>query len=118
MGARSLGARDDASGPRVTPGLAPPLEMLPGVVEAVGKRVPVMIDGNFRRGSDMFKALALGARAVLVGRPVVWGLAAYGAEGVQSVLEMLQTELARDMAQCGKPNLKTLDATVLKVHEA
>ncbi|MEO8593969.1 MAG: alpha-hydroxy-acid oxidizing protein [Candidatus Solibacter sp.] len=102
----------------LAPGLAPPLEMLSGVVDAVGRRVPVLIDGNFRRGSDMFKALALGASAVLVGRPVVWGLAAYGAEGVQSVLEMLQTELARDMAQCGKPNLKTLDATVLKVHEA
>jgi 4-hydroxymandelate oxidase len=101
----------------LTKGMAPPLEMLPGIVDAVGSRVPVMIDGNFRRGSDIFKALAFGARAVLLGRPVVWGLAPYGAPGVQSVLEMLQTEVARDLAQCGKPNLKAVDRTVLRVHE-
>ena len=99
-------------------GTVPPLEMLSAVVDAVGSRVPVMIDGNFRRGSDIFKALAFGARAVLLGRPVVWGLAGYGSSGVQSVLEMLQTEVARDLAQCGKPNLKAVDRTVLKVHEA
>ena len=101
----------------LTPGLAPPMEMLPPIIEAVGGKVPVLIDGSFRRGSDILKALAFGAKAVLVGRPVVWGLAAYGADGVQSVLEMLQTELARVMCMCGNPNLKSIPRTVVKVHE-
>ena len=62
------------------------------------------------------KALAFGAQSVLVGRPAMWGLAAYGADGVQGVVEMLQTVLARYMGMCGKSNLKILDRTVLKVH--
>jgi isopentenyl diphosphate isomerase/L-lactate dehydrogenase-like FMN-dependent dehydrogenase len=65
---------------------------------------------------DILKALALGARAVLLGRPPMWALSAYGADGVQRILEMLQTELARDMAMCGKPNLEAIDGTVLKIH--
>jgi isopentenyl diphosphate isomerase/L-lactate dehydrogenase-like FMN-dependent dehydrogenase len=64
------------------------------------------------------KALALGARAVLVGRPVMWGLAAYGADGVQTVLEMLQTELGRVMGCCGTPNLSTIARAHVKVHAA
>ena len=76
----------------------------------------MLVDGGFRRGTDILKALAFGAQAVLVGRPVMWGLAAYGAEGVQGVLEMLQTELARYMAMCGKSNLGMLDRTLLRVH--
>ena len=68
----------------------------------------MLVDGGFRRGTDIVKALALGARGVLIGRPVMWGLAAYGAEGVQGVLEMLQTETARYMAMCGRPNLAAL----------
>jgi 4-hydroxymandelate oxidase len=74
------------------------------------------MDGGFRRGTDILKALAFGAQAVLVGRPVMWGLAAYGADGVRGVLEMLQTELARYMAMCGKSNLAMLDRTLLRVH--
>ena len=89
---------------------------LPAIVDAVGGRAAVLADGSFRRGTDILKALAFGAQAVLVGRPVVWGLAAYGAAGVQGVLEMLQTELARYMAMCGKPNVAALDRTVLRVH--
>jgi len=77
----------------------------------------VLIDGNFRRGSDIFKALAYGATAVMIGRPAAWGLAAYGPEGAQQVLEMLQTELARDMAHTGRPMLKDIDRTVVKLHE-
>jgi 4-hydroxymandelate oxidase len=100
----------------LTRGMASSMEMLPSITDAVGGRVPVLVDGNFRRGSDIFKALAFGASAVLVGRPVMWGLAAYGTEGVQGVLEMLQTEVARDMCQCGKPNLKALDRSVVKLH--
>jgi 4-hydroxymandelate oxidase len=97
-------------------GMAAPIEVLPAIVDAVGGRAPILIDGSFRRGSDILKALALGASAVMLGRPVLWGLAAYGATGVQAVLEMLQTELARDMAMCGKPNLKSLDRSVVKIH--
>jgi 4-hydroxymandelate oxidase len=91
---------------------------LPAIVDAVGGRAVVLADGSFRRGTDIVKALAFGAQAVLVGRPVMWGLAAYGAAGVQGVLEMLQTELARYMAMCGKPNLAALDRTMLRVHRA
>jgi len=89
---------------------------LPAIVDAVGGRAPVLMDGGFRRGTDILKALAFGAQAVLVGRPVMWGLAAYGADGVRGVLEMLQTELARYMAMCGKSNLAMLDRTLLRVH--
>jgi 4-hydroxymandelate oxidase len=91
---------------------------LPAIVDAVGGRAPVLVDGGFRRGTDIIKALAFGAHAVLIGRPVMWGLAAYGADGVQGVLEMLQTELARYMAMCGKSNLAMLDRSLLRVHRA
>ncbi|HYP05002.1 MAG TPA: alpha-hydroxy-acid oxidizing protein [Bryobacteraceae bacterium] len=97
-------------------GLVDPLEMLPAIVKATGSKIPILIDGSFRRGTDVLKALALGARAVLVARPAMWGLAAYGAEGVQAALEMLQTELARAMAMCGKPTLAAIDASLVKIH--
>jgi isopentenyl diphosphate isomerase/L-lactate dehydrogenase-like FMN-dependent dehydrogenase len=77
------------------------LESLPEVVEAVNGRVPVMIDSGFRRGTDIFKALALGADAVCIGRPYIWGLAAFGQAGVEKVLEMLRAELAMVMGQVG-----------------
>jgi 4-hydroxymandelate oxidase len=94
-------------------GEASSMEVLPSIADAANKRVPIFIDGNFRRGSDIFKALAFGASAVMIGRPLMWGLAAYGTEGVQGVLEMLQTELARDMCQCGKETLKAVDRSVV-----
>ncbi len=97
-------------------GLAASMEVLPGIADAVAGRIPILIDGGFRRGTDVMMALALGAKAVLVARPVVWGLAAYGALGVQTVLEMLQTELGRTMAMCGKPDLKSIDRSVVKLH--
>ncbi len=93
-----------------------PILALPNIVDAVGGKVPVLVDGSFRRGTDILKALAFGAQGVLVGRPIMWGLAAYGADGVQGVVEMLQTELARYMGMCGKSNLKVLDRTMVKVH--
>jgi 4-hydroxymandelate oxidase len=77
------------------------IECLPEVVDAVRGRVPVLIDGGFRRGTDIFKALALGARAVGVGRPYIWGLAAFGEAGVDRVIEMLRAELELVMKQCG-----------------
>ena len=89
---------------------------LPAIVDRVAGRVPVLVDGSFRRGTDILKALAFGASAVAVGRPVMWGLAAYGAAGVQGVVEMLQTELARYMAMCGRSTVKMLDRSMLQVH--
>ena len=89
---------------------------LPNIIDAVGGKVPVLTDGSFRRGTDTFKALAFGAKGVLIGRPVMWGLSAYGDAGVQGVIEMAQTELARYMGMCGKVNLKALDRTAVKVH--
>jgi 4-hydroxymandelate oxidase len=91
---------------------------LPQIVDAVDGKVPVLVDGSFRRGTDILKALAFGAQGVLVGRPAMWGLAAYGADGVQGVIEMLQTELARYMGMCGRSNVRMLDRTLLKVHAA
>jgi isopentenyl diphosphate isomerase/L-lactate dehydrogenase-like FMN-dependent dehydrogenase len=97
-------------------GLASSIEVLPAIVEAVGGRAPILIDGGFRRGSDILKAIALGARAVLVTRPVLWGLAAYGAPGVQHVIELLQTELARDMAMCGRAKIAGVDKSLVRIH--
>ena len=102
--------------PRSLAGIASSLEVLPSIVDAMGGKVAILIDGSFRRGSDVLKALALGAQAVLLGRPPVWGLAAYGADGVQKVVELLQTELAQDMAMCGKVNLKAVDRSLVKIH--
>jgi len=86
------------------------------VVQAVGDQIPVLVDSSFRRGTDILKALGLGAKGVLIGRPVMWGLAAYGADGVQGVVEMLQTELARYMGMCGRPNLAAVDSSLVRVH--
>lgn len=86
------------------------------VVQAIGDQIPVLVDGSFRRGTDILKALAFGAKGVLIGRPVIWGLAAYGAEGVQGVVEMLQTELARYMCMCGRPSLAAVDPSLIRVH--
>ena len=77
------------------------IDILPEVVDAVGKQIPVFVDGGFRRGTDIFKALSLGARAVGIGRPQVWGLAAYGQDGVERVIDMLRAELTMTMRNCG-----------------
>jgi 4-hydroxymandelate oxidase len=94
------------------------LLLISPVVEAVGDRVPVLVDGSFRRGTDILKALGFGAKGVLIGRPVMWGLAAYGADGVQGVVEMLQTELARYMCMCGRPSLAAVSSSLVRVHAA
>jgi 4-hydroxymandelate oxidase len=93
-----------------------PILDLAKIVDAVGGKAPVLVDGSFRRGTDVLKALAFGAQGVIVARPAMWGLAAYGDAGVQGVVEMLQTELARYMGMCGKSTIKMLDRTVVKVH--
>jgi isopentenyl diphosphate isomerase/L-lactate dehydrogenase-like FMN-dependent dehydrogenase len=85
--------------------LKPTIESLPEVVEAVNGRIPVLVDGGFRRGSDVIKALALGARAVGIGRPYLWGLSAFGQAGVERVLDIMRGELQLAMRQCGAPSL-------------
>ena len=90
------------------------IDALPEVASAVNGRIPVLMDGGVRRGTDVLKALALGASAVMIGRPYVWGLAAFGQVGVQRVIELLQAELSLSMALAGKPNLKSIDASLVK----
>lgn len=92
------------------------LEVLPEIGEAVNGRAPLLIDGGFRRGSDVLKALALGASAVCVCRPQRWGLAAYGAPGVQRVLEILQTELVAAMAATGRSSLASIDRSLVRTY--
>jgi 4-hydroxymandelate oxidase len=90
-------------------------EMLPAVVDAVGDRLDVLVDGGIRRGTDMLKALALGARGVMVGRPVLWGLACGGSAGVRHVLELLLSELDLSLALCGCPRARDADRRLLLV---
>ncbi len=84
------------------------IEALPDVVESVDGRIEVYLDGGIRRGTDIFKALALGARAVLIGRPIFWGLAVNGEAGLVSVLNMLRDELDGTMAMCGRPTVDSI----------
>lgn len=91
------------------------IEALPEVVEAVAGRCEVYMDGGIRRGTDVLKALALGARAVLVGRPILWGLAANGAAGVRHVLEMLRDELELAMVLCGRPTIASIDRSLVSL---
>ncbi len=82
---------------------------LPGVVDAVEGRVPILVDGGIRRGTDVAKALGMGADAVLVGRPAIWGLTVAGADGVAHIVDLLLTELMMAMALLGAPTLKELN---------
>jgi 4-hydroxymandelate oxidase len=77
------------------------IDQLPEVAAAVGGRIPLLVDGGVRRGTDVAKALALGAEAVAIGRPVIWGLAVGGEEGVTRILEILRAELDETLALCG-----------------
>ena len=81
------------------------IECLPEIVEAIEGKIPVLIDGGIRRGTDIFKALALGANAVCIGRPFCWGLGAMGQEGVEMALDILKGELIRDMRLAGTPTI-------------
>jgi 4-hydroxymandelate oxidase len=84
------------------------LECLPEVVAAAGEKVPVLLDGGIRRGTDVFKALALGASAVAIGRPQAWGLAAFGQTGVAKVLDIYDRELRIIMRQAGTPSIAAI----------
>ena len=87
------------------------IESLSEVIEGTRRKIPVLVDSGFRRGTDIFKALALGATAVGVGRPYVWGLAAYGQPGAEAVLKVLRDELRTSMQQAGARSLGEIDAT-------
>jgi len=84
------------------------IDALPEIVEAVKGRMPILVDSGFRRGTDIVKALCLGATAVCVGRPYIWGLGAFGQSGVERVLELLREELYGAMQQVGAPTIKHL----------
>ena len=100
-------------GGRQLDGLPATLEALPAVVAAVGSRLEVLVDGGVRRGSDLVKARALGARACLVGRPWLYGLAADGERGVRTALELFAAELDRTLALLGVPRFDDLDSSAL-----
>jgi 4-hydroxymandelate oxidase len=95
------GARSEDSG-RST------IDALPEIIEAVNGRIPILVDSGFRRGSDIVKALCMGATAVCVGRPYIWGLGAFGQPGVERVLELLRVETYAMMQQVGAPSIKQL----------
>ena len=89
------------------------ISVLPQVVERVAGRVPVLVDGGVRRGTDVLKAVALGAKAVLIGRPYLYGLAVGGASGVSRVVEVLRDELRMAMALTGRGSLAAINPSVL-----
>jgi len=86
------------------------IDSLPEVIQVVRGRVPVLVDGGFRRGTDVFKALALGARAICIGRPYMWGVSAFGEAGVESVLAIMRREFNLVMAECGKHSVAEITA--------
>jgi len=93
-----------------------PMAALPRIADAVNGRVPIIVDGGFRRGQDVFRALALGASAVALGRPIIYGLSLGGASGVQSVLQHLKTELAMVMQLAGVPSIKDITRECVAPH--
>ena len=95
-------------GGRQLDGVPATIDLLPGMAAAVRGRVPLVLDGGIRRGADVVKALALGATAVGVGRPVMWGLAAGGQDGASQVLEILRAELDHTLALCGADDTTAL----------
>jgi len=116
--AKALDAGVDAlivsnHGGRQVDGCVGALDALPGVVREVKGRAPVLFDSGIRRGADIFKALALGARAVLIGRPYMWGLAVAGEEGVRDVLLNLVADLDLTMALSGYTSCRELEASTL-----
>lgn len=94
-----------------------PMDVLTSIADEVAGRMPILIDGSFRRGTDVLKALILGAQAVLLGRPIAWGLAAYGADGVQWVVQLVQNELARCFAMLGASTPAQLTRANLTIHQ-
>ena len=100
-------------GGRQLDGAVASLDALAEIVETVGDKLEILVDGGIRRGSDILKAICLGAKAVLVGRPILWGLAVNGETGVKHILELLRDELDLAMALSGCPSLKDLDSSLI-----
>jgi len=100
-------------GGRNLDGVPATIDVLPEVVRAAGGRAQVFLDGGIRRGTDVVKALALGADAVLMGRPYMFGLAANGEAGVEQALELMRNEIHRAMAFCGAPSVAAIDASLV-----
>ena len=90
------------------------IDALPGIVEAVEGRAQIVIDGGFRRGTDIIKALGLGANLVAMGRPMLWGLAADGAAGVHRTIELFRDELETNLALCGQTSVRTLEPNLIR----
>ena len=93
------------------------IEALPECVDAAAGKIPVLVDGGFRRGTDILKALALGATAVGVARPYLWGLTCFGHEGVARVLQLLKTELALDMGMSGVSKIADIDRSLVRIRD-
>jgi len=93
------------------------IEALPECVQAAGGKIPVLVDGGFRRGTDVLKALALGASAVGVARPYLWGLTCFGERGVARVLELLKTELALNMGMNGVAKISDIDRKLVRIRD-
>src|SRR4029079_18418270 len=89
------------------------IECVGEVAQGVRGRIPILVDGGFRRGTDVFKALALGANAVGVGRPYIWGLSAFGQQGVERVLDILNNELRLASVGCGTRTVKEITASAI-----
>jgi 4-hydroxymandelate oxidase len=89
------------------------IDVLPGIADRVARRIPVLVDGGIRRGTDVLKALALGANATLIGRPYLYGLGAAGADGVRHVIEILRAELEMAMALAGRASLEAIDRSLV-----
>jgi isopentenyl diphosphate isomerase/L-lactate dehydrogenase-like FMN-dependent dehydrogenase len=102
-------------GGRAEESLRPTIESLPEVIDGVARKIPVLVDGGIRRGTDIFKALALGATAVGIGRPEAWGLAAFGQAGVEAVLEILRRELTTIMRQAGTTSVNKITRSCLVI---
>jgi isopentenyl diphosphate isomerase/L-lactate dehydrogenase-like FMN-dependent dehydrogenase len=101
-------------GARTLDGTAGTLHVLAEVADAVGGKIPVLMDGGIRRGGDIVKAAALGAKAIMIGRPYLWGLGAFGQEGVQRVIELLHGELRTALALSGAGSLSALNRTFIR----
>ena len=100
-------------GGRQLDGAASGLDALPAILDAVGGRIPVLVDGGIRRGGDVVKALALGAKACLIGRPQLWGVSVAGEAGVARVLEIFRQEIDRAMGLCGVTRIDQIDQSLL-----
>lgn len=105
-------------GGRATETYRATIECLPEVVDGVAGRIPVMVDGGIRRGTDAYKALAFGAKAVGIGRPYIWGLSAFGQAGVERVIDILNAEFALTMKQCGARSIAEISRSTVMYRES